>query len=195
MAAVSHRRVFTLVELLAVMLIISILLGLSVGMYTTMGRGALVDSGARALASQLHLARSYAVTKREYVALLLPAEGNSGVGEEYRAASLRTCVVDDAGAFQSHIQNTKWIFLPNSVYITNVQNHSTVTGVQFPNTGDGAVDVRAIVFRPNGSLLSGPPSVTFDVARMVRDGTSLTQLDSDNQVSATVNWLTGRTEF
>ena len=69
----SHKsNCFTLTELLVVMVIIVIVMSLVVPSFTSMGAGTAVDSAARMVSTQLMLARNEAVSRRAYVAVLLP---------------------------------------------------------------------------------------------------------------------------
>lgn len=192
------RQSFTLVEMLAVLFIAGLLAGISIGAYQQMMKGTAVDAGARMLASQLNLARSYAVTSRSRVALLLPAAGElNSTFQNYRASSMRACIVDSSNTFVRYVKGTTWGFLPTSAYIPTFSGSIQISNVPFPNTGSGTFfRVRAVIFKPTGSLTTATDVGPIYVKQMTLAGTTLTaQAGGSNEIGATINWLTGKANF
>ena len=194
---------FTMVELIVVLVIMAVLLRLAVPVFDKMVMGSNVDIGARLVASQLRLARQYAITKREYVAVMLPEKTFDSTdsiagSKEYRASSIRTCICDSSGEFDRYINGTQWHFLPKGIYIDSYEDElfSTVTSVKFPNydNSDTVAAIRAFIFKPTGSLTQINLG-TLGVEEMILIGTSLEPKDGGaNKVELKVNWLTGRVE-
>ncbi len=163
------RRPFTLIEILTVVTITIMLMMLAMPAFEKMTIGTGVDAAARAVGAQIRLARQYAITNREYVAVLLPgAAGSATELEDKEYSAFRCCVVDSNRVFQDWIPNTKWEFIPAGAIVAEVDSdketintgytpadgtYTTVTAID--EDGDSITDysgVRAIVFAPSGKI-------------------------------------------
>jgi prepilin-type N-terminal cleavage/methylation domain-containing protein len=146
----------------------------------------------------------------------------------YKASALRSCLLDGPpvpvtadgatwfmGTFASYVENTSWQFLPGGVFLGytdtfgpaevpaagyNAHTCHVVSGVRFPEATDAvSVDnVRALIFRPNGSLLPNPVTQTHTgvlvQAGRIRNGTDLL-MEGTNAVGFEINRFTGKVNF
>jgi len=146
----------------------------------------------------------------------------------YKACALRSCLLEGPpvavtvesktwfeGTFDSYIENTAWQYLPAGVYLgyTDTFGPATtaavgyepntchvVSGVLFPEATDAvSVDnVRALIFRPNGSLLPNPVTQSHTgvlvQAGRIRNGTDLL-MEGTNSVGFEINRFTGKVNF
>ncbi len=157
---VRHRN-FTLVELLVVMAIMAMLLYIATPAFEKMAKGGGVELAARNTYNYLSLARNYAITNRQYVAVLFPMKGDtdypaSGVPSDYYNRSYRACIVRDADTgsdydwrFVRWIPGETWQFLPTGTLFLDVGNDS------YPSTGESN--------SPADPTL-GPPERNDDIA-------------------------------
>lgn len=197
-----RQRRFTLVELLVVLVITGIMFSLVVAPFDAMMGSTGVDGGARMVASQLRLARQYAISHRKRVAVLFPMD--QGSDEERKFTAFRSCEVDSSGQWVDWIDNTKWEYLPAGTIIRDVDaTQGATTPVTEPVTvtdvdGVAADDFRAVIFKPNGAITYGSghlyvyvvegyfdPSLTPPL-RIVRD---------DNAQELEIGQYTGRITF
>jgi Tfp pilus assembly protein FimT len=186
------KRRFSLLEMIAVVIIVLMMMGAVVPLLD-IGGAAGVDGSARVVASQMRMARSYAIAQKKYVAVLMPSAGagDKGGADEvnYRASSIRACILDGAPSYNATTQNREATFdeyLPPSSTSLN----------QYDN-------VRAIIFTPTGSTApaaqGGSPGTTNTTIRIVEavlSNTTLTEKYSgDNALQFLVYNLTGRVSF
>ncbi len=182
-------RNFTLVELLSVMVIMAIIMGIGVAAFQNLSTGSGVDGACRMVNAQLRLARQYAISNRQKVALIMPAN-QSGLPEEYKYASFRAAVVTSSGSntytWENWIPNTKWEFVPVGACIMEVDddcgihdgsnyvlepdiNSSPVNYAQVNDVDMSSIDaslsavdgVRAVVFAANGRRSGDSEHVTI----------------------------------
>lgn len=121
----TFRRAFTLLEMMVVVLIITILLSVTGPAFQRLTRGNAVDASSRMIAAQLRLARAEAVSRRTYVAVILPGKEfiNPDDTAIYRYQSFRAAIVDRSGddfEFVEWVEGTKWTFLPTGAVIPEV---------------------------------------------------------------------------
>ena len=195
----STRSRFTLVELLAVMVIMVIIMGIAIPAFDKLTLGTGVDAAARMVGSQLRLTRQHAITKRKIVGLLLPRSEITSPGNVSYAA-FRACEVDSTGAFVEWIQDAKWEYLPTGTIIAEADQDSGIDAAGpdddsptlVSGVPDSSGDVRAVVFRPTGRIMGLQKIVT--IAEGVYQGGP--QLKNDaNILNITVDQYTGRVSF
>ena len=178
----EKKNFFTLIELLIVCAVLAILMAIAVPAYRSMIAGQKVASAAKVIGSQVAIARSTAVTRSKYVALLLPRGSessgldNPGVGfsatnhdagadlgtVKYRGSIL--AFVEPVGEnfeFRAVVSGSKWEMLSPGV-IAFVENNSTETTPNYASrvifkSGDNVdgktlTDCTAVVFGSNGKL-------------------------------------------
>jgi len=202
---------FTLIELLVVILIMGILMALVIPAFKTMGQG--VDSAARMVASQLRLARQYAIAHRRKVAVIMPGPVSGAVPSglaDKRYVAFRAARWNAADSVYQGIPGTKWEFLPKGTIIAEVDNDKnpdqndnpwtptddTYTKVDYDENGDGTADYsnqRAVVFLPSGRLDSDQRYVT--VAEGFFTGTLLKITTRENYSIIEVDQYTGRVSY
>ncbi len=189
-------RAFSLVELIVVFGVMLLVMGAGVTIFKTVaGSGA--DSGARSVARELRLARQLAITKRAYVAVLLPRCTDNTLPAKYRATAFRSCYVVRNGAnwnfdtINGFIPNTQWEYLPPRVYLSDFAAQTVNTVATPPGSSGATANLRGVVFSPRGGLVT-TTSLT-DVTVGVGDSCSDATLAQPFVLS--VNWMTGRVTF
>ena len=203
----AHSHVFSLIELIWVMVIIMIIAGMSMGIASSISKAGGADGGARMLSRQLFLCRDYAIMNRRKVALLLPTvddlSGDSMIQKSYGGIAMRACLLKPGAGneFESFIGD-KWQVIPQLVLIDlpvapdpAAKNLTKVTNVFIDLEGSYSASeittdinvingVMAIIFRPNGSL-----ETASDVTGLqITDG-----VEAIHEIE--VNWLTGKARF
>jgi Tfp pilus assembly protein FimT len=174
------RNNFTIIELLMVVLVAGILLGVSMAGFSRMLGRQGASGAVRSLSSQIALARSYAVVKNAYVAVLLPDETDTDHAagspvpaystfktqglSSYCYSKARICLVTNfdstvtpsTAKFAGWIDGNEWQDMPDGAcaQIDTVPPSSApfqVTGVD----GNAALNSTAIVFTTNGTVAGG----------------------------------------
>ena len=92
-----HKNRFTLIELLAVVALISVLMAVGVPAVARMIRGSKVDESARNIKLALEQAQMRAASERCYVAVILPSGNVSDTLKPYRLGGFRTAYVKKKG--------------------------------------------------------------------------------------------------
>lgn len=135
------RRHFTMVELMVVIVIVSIILAFSVPAFQKLAMGSGVDAAARMLSSQLSLARAEAISRRQYIAVIMPGQhfakdvqDNPSEDEYdqnlYKYQSFRAAIVTHSGGiytFDKWVEGTEWSFLPTGTVIAEADDDACVT--------------------------------------------------------------------
>ncbi len=132
------RMSFTLVEVLIVIGIMGILMFIGLPAFEKLVKGTGVELATRTVASKLGIARSYAITNRQYVAVLMPDKdsspvlpvGVSGLGN-FPYMGMKLCVVSSTSTtsggittytFKRWIPSENWSFLPTGTAIIHIDN-------------------------------------------------------------------------
>jgi prepilin-type N-terminal cleavage/methylation domain-containing protein len=205
------RRSYTLVELLVVILIMGILMGIGLPAFNSLTKGQAVDAGSRQVSSMLKMARAYAISKTEYVAVIFPqAKETTGSIEDYNFGRFRACVVNydstDANAqdFREWVPGTKWEQLPVGVGVqVNPSGGTTYQAWDVDSVVDNAIngstafsiDDAAIIFRPSGSAL-GSKTYHLRLQQGTLSGGSFSNAqNASNKRDIKINPFTGRIYF
>lgn len=177
LAIKKTKQHYTLVEILVVIALMAILMGIgSAGLNgITTKRG--VRGGVSMISSQVSLARSVAVAKNHYVALLLPApdaeqnpENSTSKLKEKFFKSMRLCYVTSDFVFLNWVDDHYWVDLPSKV-CANFVNGADKADTSNPQEKYEVAIIRdvpddpdninskdncfGIVFHPSGSLVGG----------------------------------------
>jgi hypothetical protein len=206
---------------MVVLLIAGIMAAIALPAFEAIASGSGVQTGTRNIGSLLSLGRSYAMAKRQLVAVILPG-ANSGVREADRYRSARLAYVTDSGTayeFSSWVEDSAWLYLPPGASImeadneagihdgtgyarTPVENDATevdkvdLTG---PLAGEAEVDnVRAIIFSGSGKLKGQARYITVGQAiyiagawKIENEVTTATNESCANQLTIEINRYTG----
>ena len=130
-----HKTRFTLIELLAVVALVSVLMAVGVPAFARMIRGSKVDESARNIKLALEQAQMRAASERCYVAVIFPNGDVSASLKPYRLGGFRTAYVAKKG--NGSYEFTKWL------------------DTEWRNAPDGAIltRVRTSAFEPaNGDI-------------------------------------------
>lgn len=116
---------FTLVELLAVIGILSLLFGIFVPAFSRMMFGSKVDSSASAFRTGLEVAQSRAVASRKYVAMILPTNYDNITDNKlkpYCGGGYRLAFVTSENNFAGWVPGTTWMNPSDGAGLTAVQS-------------------------------------------------------------------------
>lgn len=214
-------RAFTLIEMLVVLAIAALLLSLGWGVARKMTAATGTTSAARTLATQLRLARQFAISQHTYVALLLPSatDFTGDDAAKYGNVALRACLVTKSGSstytFSSFPQDSKWSYLPNGLKIFADNTTIAGTGGPFPVAPNNGNTTNLFTAHSTCSVPIGtafPANVPTVAATTVRCVVfkSTGQLDvaqsvcipvyrapdpGNNILQVVINWVTGRTTY
>ena len=202
-----HKKTsFSLIELLTVMAISIILMAIAIPAFNTLTKGQKVETAARTIGSQLKAVRSYAITNRQYAALIIPT--TESLPSEYLYMSYRACIVDSSNVFQSWISGEKWEFMPTGTAILEIDNSSDldtvknfgsaqdIDDVDFSSIGGVAAadTVKGIVFAPTGKCIGATASgifISVGDAISLESGMSKTK----NEINININLYSGRVSY
>lgn len=121
-------RQFTLIEILLVVTIMVIIMGFTAPAFSRITRGNAVDVASRMVSSQLAMARAEAVSKRQYIAVVMPGARftppSSDSSSAFHFTSFRSAIVEEDAdgkfIFKKWFPGTEWTFLPNGAVIAEV---------------------------------------------------------------------------
>jgi Tfp pilus assembly major pilin PilA len=170
-----RTRRFTLIELMVVIGIALLLVGLAATAYTRIAASQQVDASTATLSGALMEARQLAVSRRKYVAVLMPGtEGSTPAPKAYAcyrpAFVLRIDGTPVTYTFDAWPEGSKWEFTGNACSImeaddvVGIEDNGTYQSTPKDNTYTtvGSVDlrgvggtnpasgVRAVIFAPSG---------------------------------------------
>lgn len=200
-----ETRVYTLVEILAVLAIVGILAYVALPAFQKLTRGNGVQLGATTLTSKLRAARAHACAEGKRIALLLPMlvdnpdDGPQMAvsGDQAPAKMLYrdyiVCEVDAGNEFVDWIEGESWQSLPAGVSFdfSDLAEAEIVDGVplvmedtdNYGNLGSEDMNnVAAIIFNGSGGLVNND-TVTFQVAEKLYGGD-----ENDNYEAEDSEW-------
>lgn len=180
------RNNFTIIEILMVLLIAGILLAVSIRGLTGLTKGQGAAGAVRTISSKLSMARSYAVVKNRYVAILMPNDNTLTPSPDFTAnyitdnftavdalknyfyTQMRLCYVNyDVSdpnnkkyVFDDWIDGSEWYELPDGTCAYIIANPIKVLNITIDGTPN--LNAPAVIFRPSG-LLAGSSEVTLKV--------------------------------
>ncbi|HCE44839.1 MAG TPA: hypothetical protein DET40_14965 [Lentisphaeria bacterium] len=163
--ACPTRRSFTLVELLVVIAIMGILMFIGLPAFEKLAKGSGVELGSRNLTSKIGQARGYAITKREFVAVLMPTAATTPkLPNDYIFKSYKLCVVSSiytAGTpnnftFKSWIPSENWSFLQTGNAINDISSTAHAVG----SDSDWATALLDVVNDVSLKEFNNPPTAT-----------------------------------
>jgi prepilin-type N-terminal cleavage/methylation domain-containing protein len=179
----AARRAYSLIELLAVMAILSALAGLTVGSLSPVKANALT-AGGNQIADLLTLARQNSLSRHAFTAVVIKSTGNA----RYSAFCLFEMTQNDDGTFSNWTMTAQWRLLPDGIRfdsrtpdpIANFLDMSTPPSTPsalpatVPFRGSPislSADVAYQVFAPDGTLTKGAP-VRLRLVEGAEDGAS-----------------------
>jgi prepilin-type N-terminal cleavage/methylation domain-containing protein len=217
--AAVRTTAFSLVELLTVMAIVGVLLAVAVPVVLKVSSGSSVEAAARMVGAQLRLARQEAIVRRRPVAVLFPrtnldAAWATANNAEAAVAfvAMRPCFLKadiTPPEFEKWVENAPWVYVPTGAVIPQVEQGgpnpptfaegASISTVRFPSpnpwSSSAAVQVRAVIFRPTGRLLSPQRQATIVEGAVPPGGTGIVVKQASNWFSVQVNQFTGRVSF
>lgn len=120
----GRRKPFTVIELMVAIAIMGIIMSMTLPSISRMMSGGGVASGASSVAGQVRFARAFALSKRQYVALVIPDSQSLGEGNDNILRCTRPAIVtrtrNSASApfeFLSWVEDHSWNFMPTKVYV------------------------------------------------------------------------------
>jgi prepilin-type N-terminal cleavage/methylation domain-containing protein len=156
----SRSQGFTLIEMVAVMVIMAIILSIAIPAVTNLSKANVMSAGAREVANTLSLARQFAITHRTYARVVFPYSGtlNNPDMWYHTYAVIRNADPANAGGW---VYETKWEYLPVGVVFLNgnvlgsLHNLQQQANIPFPNNIPGNFGTLAYIqFGPTGAAFS-----------------------------------------
>jgi type II secretory pathway pseudopilin PulG len=205
MKKICNKTSFSLIELISVVAISIILFAIVIPAFYTLTKGQNVEMATRVIGSQLKAVRSYAITNREYIALIIPTTEN--LPPEYLYKTYRPCVVNKNFKFSNWVFGEKWEFLPTGTAILDVdgtlghpdtgtgnfESAGTITSVDFSSIGGGTASAKGIVFTPTGKTTNPATRkyVAVGSSILLEGGVTSTS----NYIEITIDQYSGRISY
>jgi len=201
MGKIVKTKYFSLIELLVVIAITGILISIGMPAFNSLMKGQNVEQSARTIGSILKSVRSYAITSRQYAALIIPTNETT-LPSSYLYKSFRPCVIDSSNNFLFWVQDEKWEFMNTGTAILDIDDTSgydtgsfafatEVDNVNFSSIG-GSISVNSVVgvvFQPTGQTSGATKYV------IVGDSTILDGSVSINYIDIIIDQYTGRISY
>lgn len=162
-----------MVEMLAVIGLMAIIMAIGSAAISTITTKRGVNGGVSMVGAQVNLARSVAVAKNSYIALLLPATGSHAGFKDRFFKSMRLCYVKRSPhdvleyqtfVFSDWVEDHYWVDLPSKVCanLVNGKDKADISGRKYEvktikevPPGPKNASCYAVIFNPSGSLVSG----------------------------------------
>jgi len=198
----NRKNNFSLIELISVLAITGIFLGLALPSMDTILRGQSTEQAAINFSSVLNAVRSYAISNRKYVALIIPSK-DSNLPDEYKNSyenkSYRPCVVDRSMNFMYWVRDNKWEFLPTSSAIIDIDNNTKydlgsfteATSIVDVNFNNDPYSLKGIVFKPCGLSLNQDDTFVVIGNINILDGKAV----AHNQIDIKIDQYSGRISY
>jgi len=158
----GRRKPFTVIELMVAIAIMGIVMAMTLPALTTLMSGGGVSSGAAAVAGQMRFARAYALSKRQYVALIIPDNESLDSDNNNILRCSRLAVVTRSGTsanspfeFLNWVEDHSWNIMPSKVYLEVDASQQNITpeviGVDVEGLGGSdSTSCFAVVMAPSG---------------------------------------------
>jgi len=200
------RNQFSLIELLCVVVIAAILIAIVIPAFLNMIKGQSVEVAAREIGSKLKAVRTYAISQRQYTALVFITSQTTTNDDRYCYKAYRPCIVNSSNVIQRWVPDEKWDFLPTGTIIRSLTTSSSAAPDTF--TGSEVVSVSsdsdinvfttasslyAIIFKPTGEIVGNRVYVT--VGQGVYQNGSLLVQNISNRSVITVDQYMGRISY
>ena len=164
------NRPFTLIEILTVIVVISVIVGITVPAYNRLMTGNAVSYGNRIITSQLNMARTHACARRRPVAVLFPDYTiSSSYSEELKdpvaLRSFRCAYVRPDGSdwvFDGWVEGTKWEYLPMGAFFPTIDANQS----EAKDATDGLIASAVVKDVYDGTV---DPSVTPQTAEDAKE--------------------------
>lgn len=202
------KQSYTMVEILLVIGLMAIMMGIGSAAISAIMTKRGVNGGVSIVSSQVNLARSVAVAKNHYIALLLPATGSHARFKDRFFKSMRLCYVkrttDILGsghndvnysasfAFSDWVEDHYWVDLPSKVCANFIngtdaadlkkRSYTRQTIQKVPNAL-GFDNCYGIIFAPTGALVSARTALIQVYPGITKaDGSCVLLLKSENDL-------------
>jgi prepilin-type N-terminal cleavage/methylation domain-containing protein len=149
---------FTLIEMLAVLVIVGVLVGITLTSMHNIGRSTALHSASRQIADQISKARNYALGNGTYVYMVV-ANGQTTTDPNYPFTSFGFCVsaVTNPASIGSALSNVRYIEniqnLPTGIVFSNHVDNIPLLNISFPKSGTLQNPAWVLTFTPSGQVL------------------------------------------
>ena len=171
MICLQQRRGFTLVELLAVVVIIGLMITISVPSLHRITEASALGNGTRQFSDQVAMARTYALANAQNVYLVVPYSdtwaANNTLSNTYCYISYGFCVSAVSSLLQSvnPLSKVSYIdalqYLPQGAVFANQISNVTTQAIPFPTSTNTPVNVWCITINQFGQIPPLTASPTF----------------------------------
>ena len=204
---VFRSRGFTLIEMMAVLILVGMILAIAVPSFLAMGRGTKFDAAITQLRATLNQSRQWAITKRQKTYVVFPHDGVSFAGvEDYNDTPLRAYSVftEEDGYIN------EWAYLPVGIMFARddndhdavsdtksifarAENNKTPPDFYFPTSTNKTWKMSYIGFDPDGSTVHNAQDMEIYLTEGFLDGGSPTFPSGTNAplFGVQVNAITG----
>lgn len=166
-------RRWTLVELLAGLVLAMLLLGMSLPALGKWLQGSELEQATMRIQCRLRQVRALSVQSRRLIALAMPGKECPVAG--YRGVAFRACYVDASHRFEDWVGGSDWEFLPPGACIASIGMSKNPLApdncrkVEIPLRLDSGESCRAacrvIIYKPNGRLASLQQYLCFAIEK------------------------------
>ncbi len=209
-----NKKQFSLLELLCVIAIAAILMAMILPAFFNITKGQSVQMAAMEVGSKLKAVRTYAISQRQYVALVFITSETTMNNDRYCYKSYRPCVVNSSNVFQSWVPDEKWDILPTGVIVQDIIAETDIgyypsgyknglfsgaTTVDTSSNSDVAVfsssgqTFKGISFKPTGDLSGDTKFVR--VGEGTNPTSTATMKNTANYAIIKIDQYTGRISY